>query len=250
MHFINLVRKIIYMNVDSKNGVEILNEQHSEKVPTLWSDRLTPSDSLRMSRPIRILGVGSSTRERSFSTLAAKLVLDLASENHGAETDLLDLRHTKLPIYNPDDNIESIAPTVGTLLQWADAFVLASPDYHGSMSGAMKNFLDHFWAEFAGKTFGYICASHEKGLTVMDQMRTAVRQCYGWSLPYGISINGELDFGDNEELIDLSINKRLKMLARDLVVYGSLIRRQFLQDIAAHNISDTFAERYRSTLLV
>jgi FMN reductase len=238
------------MNVDPKNGVEILNEQRSEKVPTLWSDRLTPSDSLRMSRPIRILGVGSSTRERSFSTLAAKLVLDLASENHGAETNLLDLRYTKLPIYNPDDNIESIAPTVGNLLQWADAFVLASPDYHGSMSGAMKNFLDHFWAEFAGKMFGYICASHEKGLTVMDQMRTAVRQCYGWSLPYGISINGELDFGDNEELIDQSINKRLKMLARDLVVYGSLIRRQFLQDIAAHNISDTFAERYRSTLLI
>ena len=150
MHFINLIRTILYMNVDSKNGVEILNEQHSEKVQTLWSDLLTPSDSLRMSRPIRILGVGSSTRERSFSTLVTKLVLDLASENHGAETNLLDLRHTKLPIYNPDDNIESIAPTVCTLLQWADAFVLASPDYHGSMSGAMKNFLDHFWAEFAG----------------------------------------------------------------------------------------------------
>jgi NAD(P)H-dependent FMN reductase len=37
---------------------------------------------------------------------------------------------------------------------WADAFVLASPDYHGSMSGVMKNFLDHFWEEFAGKAFG------------------------------------------------------------------------------------------------
>jgi azobenzene reductase len=36
---------------------------------------------------------------------------------------------------------------------WADAFVLASPD-HGSMSGVMKNFLDHFWEEFAGKAFG------------------------------------------------------------------------------------------------
>jgi azobenzene reductase len=32
----------------------------------------------------------------------------------------------------------------------------------------MKNFLDHFWEEFAGKVFGYICTSHEKGLTVMS----------------------------------------------------------------------------------
>ena len=40
------------------------------------------------------------------------------------------------------------------------------------MSGALKNFLDHFYEEFAGKVFGYIVASHEKGLTVMDQMRS------------------------------------------------------------------------------
>src|SRR5215831_4777617 len=202
-----------------------------------------------MNRPIRILAVGSSLREGSYSTLAAKMALDLSNKNYGAVTNFVDLRHTKLPIYDPDDSTQNIQEA-RHLVEWADAFILASPDYHGSMSGALKNFLDHFWGEFAGKTFGYICASHEKGLTVMDQMRTAVRQCYGWSLPYGISINGELDFGDNEERIDLSINKRLKMLARDLVVYGSLIRRQFLQDVANDNISDTFAARYRSPLIV
>jgi NAD(P)H-dependent FMN reductase len=56
------------------------------------------------------------------------------------------------------------------------------------MSGAIKNFLDYFWEDFAGKTFGYMVASHEKGLTVADQMRTAIRQCYVWSVPYNISI--------------------------------------------------------------
>ena len=135
------------------------------------------------------------------------------------------------------------------LVKWADAFVLGSPDYHGSMSGAMKNFLDYFWEEFAGKTFGYICASHEKGLTVMDQMRTAVRQCYGWSLPYGISTNGEQDFNNKGEIINTLLNKRLRMLTRDLVVYGSLIRGQFLQDIIDDDLSDTFTARYRSLLL-
>jgi FMN reductase len=129
-------------------------------------------------------------------------------------------------------------------LNWADAFVLASPDYHGSISGAMKNFLDFYWEEFAGKTFGYICSSHEKGLTVMDQMRTAVRQCYGWSLPYGVSINGEEDFNEKGEIVNSLLVKRLKILARDLVVYGKLIRRQFLQDISTE-VSDTFAARYR-----
>ena len=157
------------------------------------------------------------------------------------------LRHTKLPIYDPDDNTQNIQEA-RHLVEWADAFVLASPDYHGSMSGALKNFLDHFWEGFAGKTFGYICASHEKGLTVMDQMRTAVRQCYGWSLPYGISIDGEQDFNNHGEIINILLNRRLRMLARDLVVYGSLIRGQFLQDIIEDDLSDTFAVRYKSLL--
>lgn len=99
-------------------------------------------------------------RENSFSTLAAKLVLQLSNKNYGAETRLLDLRQTELPTYNPEDSSESNTQ-VQYLVKWADAFTLASPDYHGSMSGVMKNFLDHFWAEFAGKLFGFICASHE-----------------------------------------------------------------------------------------
>jgi FMN reductase len=82
----------------------------------------------------------------------------------------------------------------------------------------------------------------------MDQMRTAVRQCYGWSLPYGISIDGEQDFNNNGEIINILLNRRLRMLARDLVVYGSLIRGQFLQDIIKDDLSDTFAVRYKSLL--
>lgn len=114
------------------------------------------------------------------------------------------------------------------------------------MSGVIKNFLDSFWEEFAGKTFGYIVSSHEKGLTVMDQMRTAVRQCYGWSLPYAVSINGELDFNTKGEIINDLLVKRLDMLARDLITYGRLIRKQFLQDVSS-NVPNTFAARYRQS---
>lgn len=203
----------------------------------------------RMNRRIRIVGVGSSMREHSFSTLAVKMVLDLSKNDYGAETYLIDLRQTNIPIYKPDDSSQNNLQRMGQRLRWADSFVLASPDYHGSMSGVMKNFLDHFWEEFAGKTFGYICASHEKGLTVMDQMRTAVRQCYGWSMPYGVSINGEEDFNDKAEIINSSLERRLKMLARDLVVYGTLIRGQFLQDLTNDDISDSFASKYRPLLI-
>jgi len=68
-------------------------------------------------------------------------------------------------------------------------------------------------------------------------------------LPYGVSISGEQDFNDKAEIINNSLDRRLRMLARDLVIYGSLIREQFLQDIADEDISDTFAARYRSLLI-
>jgi hypothetical protein len=57
----------------------------------------------------------------------------------------------------------------------------------------MKNFLDHFWLEFAGKLFATIVASSEKGLMVTDQLHTVARQCYAWTLPYGLAFSNEVD---------------------------------------------------------
>jgi NAD(P)H-dependent FMN reductase len=196
---------------------------------------------------IKILGVGSSMRKNSHSTSLLSMLLDIASKKYDANTRLLDLREIPLPLYNPSNNTPEYNNNLKIIteaVEWADTFVLASPDYHGSMSGVMKNFLDHYWGEFAGKTFGYICSSHEKGLTVMDQMRTAVRQCYGWSLPYGVSVNGEQDFDSKGEINNLRLTQRINMMARDLAVYGALIRAQFIQDLN-DDIEYTFAARYK-----
>ena len=201
---------------------------------------------------LNVLGVAGSMREQSYSTRGLKMVLE-ETKKYNAESYMLEVRKINLPLYDPSEitsdnsssNNNNVLERITTALRWADVFVLASPDYHGSMSGGMKNFLDYFWEDFAGKTFGYIVASHEKGLTVADQMRTAVRQCYGWSMPYNISINGEKDFDSKGNLINSALSKRIKMLARDLVTYGTLIRRQFLEDIANQEISDTFATHYR-----
>jgi NAD(P)H-dependent FMN reductase len=191
-----------------------------------------------------LLGVSGSLREKSRTALALRMVLDVA-ESHGAETRMLDLRTIELPFYRPDRQDNSAAALrLGTDMRWASAVVLASPDYHGSMSGTMKNFLDYNWEECAGKVFGYICSSHEKGLTVMDQMRTVVRQCYGWSMPYGVSFDSKVDFDSEGILKNAGVEKRLRMMARDMVTYGTLIHRQFLADLAGGD-AVTFAAAYR-----
>src|SRR6185295_706729 len=114
---------------------------------------------------IKVLGVGGSMREGSYSTRAVRRCLESARQR-GAEIQMLDLRTAGLPMFRPDIEAQAAIEEIGSLVQWSDAFVLGPPDYHGSMSRAMKNFLDFHWENFAGKLFGYICASHEKGLTV------------------------------------------------------------------------------------
>jgi FMN reductase len=157
----------------------------------------------------------------------------------------MNLRLLDLPIYRPHFSPEPESVTaIRQAVHWADAFILATPDYHGSMSGAMKNFLDYHGREFAGKLFGYLCTSHERGLTAMDQMRTAVRQCYAWSLPYGVSIHAEEDFDRDGHIKNARLEHRLGMLARDMVVYGEQLRSQFHRDVQS-SATDTFAAKYR-----
>jgi FMN reductase len=194
-----------------------------------------------MKTTFNVLGVAGSTRRGSYSTQALKIALEYAKKQ-GAEVRLLDVG--SMPLYNPGAPASKELEQAAEAVSWASAIILASPDYHGSMSGALKNFLDHFYEEFAGKLFGYIVASHEKGLTVMDQMRTAVRQCYGWSMPYGVSVNGPQDFAASGELTNAKLAKRVQMMARDLVVYGMLINSQFLRDLGSSD-QDTFAAHYR-----
>jgi FMN reductase len=77
----------------------------------------------------------------------------------------------------------------------------------------------------------------------MEQMRTAVRQCYGWSMPYGVSVGGEQDFAGSA-ISNARLATRVEMMSRDLVVYGKLLRSQFASDVADTE-PNTFAAHYR-----
>jgi FMN reductase len=187
---------------------------------------------VKKSPPLHVLGVIGSPR--SDSTSAAFVSTALAHvRTLGAEVRLLDLRATPLPFFDPENGGgDPVAATAATLVRWADAFVLGTPDYHGAPSGTMKNFLDHFWKELAGKLFAIVVASNEKGLTTQEHLRTSIRQCYGWSLPYGVGAAAAA-VSEGGTVIDPGVRRRLETMARDLVVYGSLLRDQRLADLAA-----------------
>jgi len=182
-------------------------------------------------QPLQVLAVAGSLHRRS-ATRAVVLHVAKRLKAEGCIVDVLDFETEPLPLYNPDTAYHAPGfDALQTRVERADVYVLGTPDYHGSISGAMKNFLDHFWGEFAGKLFATIVASHEKGLTVTDQFRTVARQCYAWTLPYGVSFAEKEDVNAGQ-VVSGALKKRLDMFVHDVRVYGTLLARQRRTDLA------------------
>lgn len=180
---------------------------------------------------LSVLAVVGSLQRDSVTRIVIRHVAERL-EQEGCAVDVLDFIKEPLALYNPDTAHD--LPGYAELqerVERADVIFLGTPDYHGSLSGALKNFLDHFWHEFAGKLFATIVASHEKGLTVTDQLRTVARQCYAWTLPYGVGVTEEIDVKDGKIVSDV-LQKRLEMLIRDARIYGQVLARQRRADLA------------------
>jgi NAD(P)H-dependent FMN reductase len=181
---------------------------------------------------LRVLAVAGSLNSESVIRVVVRETARQL-EAFGCVVDVLDLLQEPLPLYNPDTAYDAPAfPALKQRVDWADVLLLGTPDYHGSISSAMKNFLDHFWREFAGKLFATIVASHEKGLTVTDQLRTVARQCYAWTLPYGVSFVGKEDL-THGKVSGADLARRLQMMTRDIAVYGRLLAAQRRADLAS-----------------
>jgi len=173
--------------------------------------------------------VGSLQKSSVTRVVLRELVERL--QKAGCATDTVDLQAEPLPLYNPDNSRKAeVYLRIKPRVEAADVFILGTPDYHGSISGAMKNFLDHFWHEFTGKLIGTVVASHEKGLTATDQLRTVARQCYAWALPYGVSLAEKVDVKDGHVTSD-TLRHKLEMMAHDLRVYGQLLATQRRADL-------------------
>jgi FMN reductase len=181
--------------------------------------------------PLNVLVVCGSNSSDS-STKVALFAAAGRLKQSGCAVDVLDLHATQLPLLNPENAwSQSYYGPLKERVAKAEVFLLGTPDYHGGISGALKNFLDHFWKEFAGKLFATVVASHEKGLTVHDQLRTIVRQCYAWALPYGVSLEEKEDVKEGRIVSD-ALAKRLEMLVRDVRIYGALLAGQRNADLA------------------
>ncbi|ELZ21937.1 NADPH-dependent FMN reductase [Haloterrigena salina JCM 13891] len=183
-----------------------------------------------MSQTPSVVAVSGSLRDESYTRTALKYALRAAADA-GAETTLLDLRELDLPVYDPDRDLEDQgdAAAATRLVREADAVALGTPVYHGSYSGALKNFHDYCgFDEYEETTVGLLATAGGGSYgSTLDHLRITVRGVHGWVLPHQVGLrdaSGKFEADpeaiDGRRFRDPSLQDRVEKLGRNLVEYA------------------------------
>jgi FMN reductase len=80
----------------------------------------------------------------------------------------------------------------------ADGLIIATPGYHGGMSGLVKNGMDHLESlrddarpYLSGRAVGTIvtAAGWQACGTTLVSLRSTIHALRGWPTPYGVTVN-------------------------------------------------------------
>lgn len=98
-----------------------------------------------MSYQPKILVFAGSLRKGSYNKQLAKIAAK-AAEDAGAQVTYLDLADYPLPVYDGDveskEGLPANAIKLKELMLKSDGFIISSPEYNSSISGALKNVID------------------------------------------------------------------------------------------------------------
>ena len=180
-----------------------------------------------------IIGIGGTTRAGSSTEKALRFCLQVAEDRGARTTGVYGTELAQLPMYAPDLAERTTASrSLVDQLRRADGVIIASPGYHGSVSGLVKNALDYVEdlrddrrCYFDGLAVGCIAtgAGWQAIVATLQQLRTIAHSLRGWPTPLGAAINSTEDvFGDNGDVTDQRARFQLETVACEVVEFAEL----------------------------
>jgi FMN reductase len=177
-----------------------------------------------------IIGIGGTMRPNSSSEIAMQISI-AAAKQAGAEVMVLSGVDCQMPMYGSEDAMRSpAARTLVELVARCDGLILASPSYHGGVSGLLKNALDYVEdlrddvrPYFHGRAVGCIVsAAGWQGVgTTLIALRSIVHALRGWPTPLGVGINSRTNpFGPEGECLDDGLRLQLEMLGEQVAQFA------------------------------
>lgn len=170
---------------------------------------------------VKIVGMAGSLRKDSYSHQILRLAAERVAEQ-GAEMEILDFRTMTLPFCDgskdyPDyPDVRRLQDTVAA----ADGLILVTPEYHGSVSGVIKNALDLMsFDQLSDKVAGCISVlGGQANSNALNDLRLILRWVHAWVVPEQIAIAQAWNaFDSNGNLRDEKLAERLDKFAYSLV---------------------------------
>jgi NAD(P)H-dependent FMN reductase len=175
-----------------------------------------------------VVAISGSLRPNNLTRRALEIVLRGAA-SEGALTELLDLAHMDVPFCDERKDESTYPPDVErlrTAVGGAHGLILGSPEYHGSLSGALKSAIDHLsFAELEGKLVGLVAVAggSQSATGTLAHMRTICRHLHAWVVPHQVSISRVKDaFTPEGHLKDPDHETRLLGLGQEVAHYARL----------------------------
>src|SRR5271167_924694 len=179
-----------------------------------------------------IVGIGGTVRPGSSSERALRLALAFV-ERQGARTEIFPGPQINLPMYSSESTVRnSDSQALINAMRRADGVILASPGYHGSISGLLKNALDYIEdlrnderPYLDGRAVGLIACAfgwQATGSTLMA-MRSIVHALRGWPTPMGVGINTTgKPFNDDGSLVQDGATDQLRIIGQQVVDFARM----------------------------
>ncbi len=194
---------------------------------------MTRREAAHDPRPL-IVGLGGTLSEASSSERALRYALAAAAAQ-GARTKLFAAQALDLPMYTVDRSRRTPAAiALVDALAEADGVIVATPAYHGGISGLVKNALDYIEDLRAdgrpyldGRAVGCIVCAYgwQATTTTLVSLRSTVHALRGWPTPLGVAINSsQTRFDDAGHVTDDRCAEQLSALGRQVLDFAGARR--------------------------
>jgi len=180
-----------------------------------------------------VIGIGGTTRTPSSTDRALRIALQ-AAKDAGARTFLFDgALLSRLPHFSPGNHERSEEQRQFVeMVREADGLIVASPGYHGGVSGLVKNALDLLEdlredqrCYLDGRAVGCVvtAAGWQTCGSTLAALRSIVHALRGWPTPLGATLNTtEEIFDSSGTCIDPKALTQLTTVAQQVVEFARM----------------------------
>jgi FMN reductase len=174
-------------------------------------------------KPIRIVVINGSVRPHNYTAMASALVVDELTKDPKVHVQVLDPAELRLPLPGLDGNSEGVR-RLQNAVKHATAVVLATPEYHGSFSSAMKLVIENlgFPSLLQGKPVALlgVAAGAIGAIKSLEHLRGVASHVGAIVLPTPVSVaNVRSVFDTAGRPTDPGVESTIRGLARSLMEY-------------------------------